>query len=178
MAKPHTAVGITIVRAPGGGLVLVQGPMDLSKAKSLSPAWTREVKATRPGKVLLAPDPENGRRREVTVPVLQKVGEARVHGESAGLVARRGNRELAELLEAAVAGKDVPLEVLEAMVPEAVTTKPFEPPHADQDKRMQAERAMGFFGLPDAVVRKRLLAMGRKKSDVDRYISERAELAA
>jgi hypothetical protein len=173
VAKPHTAVGITIVRAPGGGLVLVKGPMDLSKAESLSPVWTRELKETRPKSHLMSPDKENGRRAVVVAPTWETIGEVRVHGESAGRVAKRGVHELSTLLDDAVRSKDLPLDVLEALVP-APTDKKLELPQStEKDAATLAERALGFIGMPDAEVRRRLLALGRRKSDVDRYLSQR-----
>lgn len=178
MAKAHTAVGITLVRAPGGGLVLVQGVIDLSRAKSLSPAWTRDVMETRPTVVALPPNKENGRVVKVTVPGLTKVGETRVHGESAGRVAARANRELARLLDEALEGKEVSVDVMDAMVPPPAPSRVVEPESANHDKFMHGEREAGFVGLADVEVRKRLLAMGRRKSDIDRYLAERKAAAA
>lgn len=178
LPKPHLAVGLTILRAPGGGLVLVSGPIDLSKAKSLSPAWTREKLATRPEQVTLAPNKENGRRAVITVPVLQRIGSERVHGESSHRTAARANQELAALVDAAFMGAEVPLEVLEGLIQPEPKVEPVEPVHSAQMKREHAERAMGFTGLADAEVRRRLLAMGRRKGDVDKYIAERRAAAA
>jgi len=164
--------GLTIVRAPGGGLVLVGGPIDLSRAESLSPRWEREKKETKPTEVTLPPDKERGEVRTVVAPVLTVVGTEVVHGESVQLMQRHANRELGKLLNMAMVDPPQALELLEAL---QRPTKE-EPKHIQEtpaQKRERAERALGFKGLSDEQVRKKLLALGRRKSDVDRYLKER-----
>lgn len=165
--------GLTIVRAPGGGLVLVGGPIDLSRAESLSPRWVRERKETRPTKVKLPPRKADAYVETVIAPLLTVVGYDIVHGESVAVAQRHANRELGKLLNAAMMFDEVaPLELLEAL---QRPTKP-ELKHIEEtpkQKRERAERAMGFTGKPDDFVRTALLKMGRRKGDVEKYIRER-----
>lgn len=170
--KPE-AYGVTVLRAPGGGLVVVGGPIDLSRAESLSPAWTRELMETRPTKVTSEPD-NQGHTVTRVLPQLTKVGTVRVHGESVPPTQRRLNKVTGRLLNAALLGKDVaPLELLEAM---QRTEKPQRKPIQEtaKDKRIRAERAMGFLGKPDGYVRDALLKAGRTREAVEKYLKERA----
>ncbi len=173
MAKVREVFGLTIVKAPGGGFVLVAGPIDLSRAESLSPAWTRALMETRPTAVKLEPTKHNPNPGSKVIGVMTKVREERVHGEAPHRVASRANKELAILMNLALAGGELELELLEAM---QRTTKPVAKrrQETDADKRVRAERAMGFLGLPDATVRQKLLVMGRRKSDVEAYIRQRS----
>jgi len=169
---PKEVYGLTIVRAPGGGLVLIGGPIDLTRAESLSPRWVREHKETKPTQVKLPPRKEDGYVETVTAPVLTTVALDVVHGESVPLALRHANREMGKLLNMALVDPEQPLELLEQL---QRATKP-EQKHIQEtpaQKRERAERALGFKGLSDEVVRKRLLAMGRRKGDVDRYIAQR-----
>lgn len=172
MQLPKEVYGLTIVRAPGGGLVLVGGPIDLTRAESLSPRWVREKKETRPTRIKLPPDKENGKVREVVSPVLTVVGKYIVHGESVGLMQRHVNREMGKLLNMAMHEPEQPLELLEQL---QRPTKA-EPKHIQEtpaQKRERAERALGLKGKPDDFVRAVLLKMGRRHRDVEKYIRER-----
>lgn len=175
MSEPKKSMevyGLTIVKAPGGGLVLVAGPIDLSRAESLSPRWEREVRATRPTEIELPPDPENGRVVKKVVPLLTKVGTEVVHGESVPLVQRHVNREMGKILNAAMLVEPLELEVLEAL--QRATKEERRPiQETPAQKRERAERALGFTGKTDAYVRKALLDMGRRKGDVEKYIAQR-----
>lgn len=169
---PKEVYGLTIVRAPGGGLVLIGGPIDLTRSESLSPRWVREHKETKPTSIKLSPRKEDGYVETVVAPVLTVVGQDVVHGESVGLMQRHANREMGKLLNMAMMDPDQPLELLEQL---QRTSKP-ELKHLQEtaaQKRERAERAMGFRGKSDEQVRKALLAMGRRKSDVERYIAQR-----
>lgn len=172
-AKVREVFGLTIVKAPGGNFVLVSGPIDLSRSESLSPAWTRAKMQTRPTSVKPAPSKHNENPRAVIIPVWTKVGEERVHGEAPQRVAARANKELAILMNLAIEGGEMDLPTLEHMQkePEPAPKKRTETEH---DKRVRAERALGFLGLPDATVRQRLLEMGRAKKDVEAYIKQRS----
>jgi hypothetical protein len=178
MAKPKSpeAYGVTVLKAPGGGLVIVGGPIDLSRAESLSPAWTRDIQQTRPTKVTSEPD-NQGHTTTSVLPMLTKVGTERVHGESVTPAAKRLNGAAGRLLNAALLGKDVaPLELLEAM---QRTAKP-KRKHRDEtryDKWLRAERALDLLGKPDAVAARVLTAAGRTPADVEKYMRERAEFS-
>lgn len=171
-STPREVYGLTIVRAPGGGLVLVGGPINLARAESLSPRWVRERKETRPTKVTLPPEKETGKVHTVVAPVLTVVGHEVVHGESVHVTQRRLNREMAKVLNQVMLEPEQSLEQLEAL--QRATKE--EPKHIQEtpaQKRERAERAMGFTGKTDDFVRKALLSMGRKKGDVERYIAKR-----
>lgn len=174
--KSPEAFGVTVLKAPGGGLVVVCGPIDLSRAESLSPAWTRDVMETRP--VMVASEPDNmGNIARAKLPMLTKVGTERIHGESVPVTARRLNKVSGRLLNAALLGKDVaPLELLEAL---QRTEKPQRKRITEtrRDKWLRAERAMDLLGKPDVEVRRALLKAGRSESQVDAYLKERAEFA-
>lgn len=176
MAKPKSpeAFGVTVLKAPGGGLVIVAGPIDLSRAESLSPAWTRDVTETRPAKVTSEPD-NQGHTVTAVLPMLTKVGEMRLHGESVGPASKRLNKAAGRLLNAALLGKDVAsLELLESLLR---TGKPLRK-HREEtryDKWVRAERALDLLGKSDVIARRMLLAAGRTPSQVDKYIAERAE---
>lgn len=169
---PKEVYGLTVVRAPGGGLVLIGGPIDLARAETLSPRWEREVKATKPTEVELPPDKENGNVRRVVSPVLQVVGKEVVHGESVPPTQRRLNREMGKLLNMALLDPVQPLEVLEALR-RTTTEEPKPLQETPAQKRERSERALGLKGLSDDQVRQRLLGMGRRKADVEKYIAQR-----
>lgn len=172
--KTPEAFGVTVLKAPGGGLVVVHGPIDLSRAESLSPAWTRDVTETRPRRVESEPDGQ-GRITSAVLPMLTRVGQTRVHGESVTPAARRLNKVAGRLLNAALLGGDVAsLELLESLLR---TAKPERKHRTDTryDKWLRAERALDLLGKPDAIARRLLLAAGRPPAAVDKYITERAE---
>lgn len=152
--------------------MLVGGPIDLSRAESLSPRWVRELKETRPTKVKLPPRKHDAFVEEVVAPVLTVIGHEVVHGESVGVAQRHANREMGKLLNAAMLDGEVPLEMLEALQ-RAVKPELKRIEETPKQKRERAERAMGFTGKPDTFVRTALLGMGRKTKDVERYIRER-----
>ena len=167
------AYGVSVLRAPGGGLVVVGGPIDLTRAESLSPAWTREVRQTRPTPVTSEPD-GSGHTVTKVLPQLQVVGFERVHGESVAVTAKRLNRATGRLLNLAILGyEERALELLETM---QRTEKPKRKrvEETAKDKRIRAERAMGFLGKSDAFVRDALLKAGRSKEQVEKYLRERA----
>jgi len=176
MAKPKTpeAYGGTVLKAPGGGLVIVGGPIDLSRAESLSPAWTRERRMSKPGKVTTDPD-EQGRTITSIRPVDTIVGHDRVHGESVEPAARRLNKQAGILLNRALLGREVAaLELLEAM---QRTEKP-KRKHREEtryDKWLRAERALDLLGKNDVEAGRLLRAAGRSSEAVEKYLRERAE---
>lgn len=170
--KPE-AYGITVLKAPGGGIVIVGGPIDLSRAESLSPAWTRDVRETRPQPVTTEPD-ENGRTITRVQPVLTTVGTERIHGESVSPASRRLNRAAGKLLNAAILGyEEASLALLESMQ-RAVKAPKKRVEETPRDKRLRAERAMGFLGKNDREVARMLKAAGRSDSQVAQYLKERA----
>lgn len=173
MLKPNEVQGLTIVRAPGGGMVLVVGPVDLSRAETLSPRWLRDVRVTKPQDIEREADNMGHVIVDRGVPVLTKVGEEVVHGESVDRVQRRANRELGKLLNGALAEAPLTLEVLEGLVRTAKPT-PKKLTETPQDKAARAERALGFIGKSDAFVRQALLKAGRKPAQVEKYIRERS----
>jgi hypothetical protein len=171
-SKPE-CYGVAVMKAPGGGLVVVAGPIDLTRAEALSPAWTREIRETRPTNVTSEPD-NSGHTTTKLLPMLTKVGSQRVHGESVLLAARRLNRESGKLLNAALLGSDVaPLELLESMRRDAKPVKP-RIQETKRDKRLRAERAMDLLGKPDVVVARVLKAAGRTEAQIAAYLKERA----
>lgn len=178
MAKPKPdtkpeAYGLSVVKAPGGGLVVIGGPIDLSRCESLSPAWTRELRESRPRPVTTDPD-EQGRTVTHIRPMDTVVGSERVHGESPRLAAGRLSRQAGLLLNRALLGVDVaPLELLEAIQRVA---KPVRKTRGEtaKDKRIRTERAMDLLGKPDSEVRRALLKAGRSEAQVAKYLAERA----
>lgn len=171
-AKPE-AYGVTVLKAPGGGLVVVGGPIDLSRAESLSPAWTRDVTETRPMRVTSEPD-NQGRSVTAVLPMLTKVGAVRVHGESVGPAAKRLNKASGRLLNAALLGKDeAPLALLESMQRDSKPKRHHPQPTA-KDKRLAAERALDLLGKPDVEVARVLRKAGRSEEQIAKYLRERA----
>lgn len=163
---------MAVVRAPGGGLVVVKAPLDLSKAETLSPRWERERKETRPTKVELPPDSNDGSIRRVTAPILTVVGTELVHGESVPPTLRRLTKESADMVNAALASTPVAMDFLEGLKRPAKEERKVRQ-ETPKQKRERAEMALGFKNKSDDFVRSKLLGMGRKKSDVEKYIRER-----
>lgn len=168
----RTIYGIGFLRAPGGNIVAVRGLMDLSACESISPRRVDSDMETRP--MAHETEPDNmGNVFRVVRPTMVKVGSHPVHGQRSDRSMRKAIEALGVQLNRAIHGEPESIEALEALVPPPKPPKQHRQETA-KDKRIRAERAMGFLGRSDAYVRDALLKAGRTVEQAEKYIRERA----